>query len=130
MVRQPNQSGRSGRPGRSGAPAQSVQEDGIDDLDVRRVGQGLRTVLMSLGRPVNLGEAVHEADHLQPICAVHVLLARAAGQHDLADEVVDFPDRSRSAALVGSETAEGFGRTCLRRSHAAHPHPRPVLAPG
>ncbi len=75
--------------GQPSQPRSLRSEDGKDDLDVRRVGAGLAHGLDVLRRPVDLGEAVHELDQLQPVGAVDVLLARVAGQHDLAGEVVD-----------------------------------------
>lgn len=49
MLRPRTRTMRERRQPESARPAGAVRpEDGIDDLDVRRVGQGLRTVLMSL----------------------------------------------------------------------------------
>lgn len=53
------------------------------------IGLGFAHGLDVLRRTVDLGETAHEVDRLQPIDAGKVLLAGAAGQHDLASEVVD-----------------------------------------
>lgn len=49
-------------------------EDGMDELDVLRIGAGLADGRDVLRRPVDLGEAVHEVDPRQPLGAVHVRL--------------------------------------------------------
>lgn len=87
MMRQPNQ------------PRPAASEDGIDDLDVRRVGAGLAHGIDVLGRPIDLGEAVHEVDQLQPVGVVDVRLAGATGQYDFVGEVVDLRDFSICGAF-------------------------------
>ena len=42
-----------------------------------------------LRRSIDLGEAVHEVEQRQPVGAEDVLLAGAAGQHDLLGKIVD-----------------------------------------
>ena len=98
-----------------GAVGALRSEDGIDDLDVRRVGAGLEHGLDVLRRPVDLGEAVHEVDPRQPAGAVDVLLAGAAWQHDPVGEAVDlriFRDLRRPSR---GEPGRAFGRICLQR---------------
>ena len=48
---------------------------------------------------VDLGEAVHEVDQLQPVGVVDVRLAGATGQYDLVGEVVDLRDFSICGAF-------------------------------